>query len=189
MRIDLIYDIVPDLDSYDTREHDEIEGIMIHRVGIDRLTGVDFGPTAEDICRAFTEGPAARYTGYKVPYSFIIQKDARIAQALPIGKVGPHARKLSRSFVSVAYIGDFRALPDDQGVISADEPTEGQFCAGVFLLRTLLGVYAKPLSTIVGHTDPAMVARGSTKDRNKKCPGKGLDLYKLKSAVSGGLAL
>lgn len=189
MKVDLIYQGIPDLDGYDNRRHDEIEGVMIHRVGIDRLTGVDFGPTAEDICQAFTEGPAARYTGYKVPYSFIIQKDARIAQALPLGKVGPHARRLSRSFVSVAFMGDFRELTDDQGVLLAHEPTEGQFCAGVFLLRALLGVLAKPVSAIYGHTDPEMILGGSTKDRNKKCPGKGLDLYKLKSAVSGGLAL
>ena len=185
MNFDLIYADVAGDRPYKRRDLDGVEGIMIHRVGIDHGTGVDFGPTAEEICREFTGGRAAPYTGSKVPYTFIVQKDARIAQALPLTWIGPHALKLSRKFVSVALVGDFRASPR----APTEEPTDGQFCATVFLLRGLLGVLCRPVTTIVGHTDPKMVKRGSTKDRRKKCPGEGVDLYKLRSAVSGGFAL
>ena len=189
MRIDLIYEQVVGKKSYMIRPLDLVEGIMIHRVGKDRATGVDFGDTAEDICKAFTEGPAGAYTGNKIPYTFIIQGDARIAQTLPLSWVGPHALSLSSKFVSVALIGDFRAFKDYQGVESADEPSDDQFCSSVFLLRALLGVLCRPVTAIVGHTDPDMVKRGSTRIQSKRCPGEGLDLYKLRSAVSGGFAL
>lgn len=189
MNLDLIYTEVAGGRAYERRDLSDVEGIMIHRVGIDRATGVDFGPTAEEICQAFTEGPAGPYTGHKVPYTFLVQKDARIAQALPLTWVGPHARKLSAPFVSVALVGDFRAFQDEDGQMVAEEPSDGQFCATVMLLRALLGVLCKPVMAIVGHTDPAMVSRGSTKNKRKKCPGEGVDLYKLRSAVSGGFAL
>lgn len=178
MRVDLIYqDVIPEKERkrYDRCGLSEREGVMIHRVGKDHETGADFGDTAEDICRAFTEGPAARYTGYKIPYSFIVQADGRVAQALPLSWVGPHALKLSRKWVAIAFIGDFRD----------SEPTPSQFVAGTILVRMVLGTLGLGVEAIEGHTS---VPKASSNPA-KKCPGKGFNLYEFKSAVTGGLAL
>ncbi len=179
MKIDLIYSEVMGSKTYSRRPLGSIEGIMMHRVGKDRATGVDFGDTAEEICLEFTEGLAKSAVGGKVPYTFIAEADGRIAQTLPLSLIGPHALKLSATWLSVALVGDFRY----------DEPPDVQFLSTMFLLRALLGTLALGVTAIKGHTDPEMVAAGSTRNKRKECPGKFLDLYKLSSCVTGGFAL
>lgn len=179
MRVDLIYDEVKGEKTYKRARLDEREGVLIHRVGKDRATGVDFGDSAEEICEAFTEGPAAPFVGGKVPYTFIVEKGGRIAQALPLTWIGPHAAALSRSWLSVAFVGDFRY----------ESPSDEAFLGGIFLVRNLLGTLGRGISAVRGHTEPEMVALGSTKNRNKQCPGARFDLYKFRSALSGGFAL
>jgi hypothetical protein len=179
MMIDVIWrEMIPgktDRANYKQRGLESIDGVMIHRVGKDHATGADFGDTAEDICRAFTEGPAARYTGHKIPYTFVIEAGGRVAQTLPLSWVGPHALRKSPKWVSVAFIGDFRSHP----------PTNEQIVSGVILGRMLLGTLALPVQAIKGHTQ----VPGATADKKKECPGKRFNLYEFKSAVTGGLAL
>ena len=127
MNIDVIHNEVKGTREYKTRAITEITGAMIHRTGKDHGTGADFGDTAEEICSAFTGRvpEAAKATGYKVPYTFIVEAGGRIAQCLPLSFVAPHAFKVSRPWLSVAFIGDFRSEP----------PTNEAFVCGVFLLR------------------------------------------------------
>lgn len=174
MSVDLIYDNVAGEKTYKRRHLNEIEGIMIHRVGKDRATGADFGDTAEEICKAFTEGPAAPYTGGKVPYTFIVEGIGRTAQTLPMTWVGPHALRHSLAWLSVAFVGDFRydPLPDTQ------------FVPGVLLVRALMGSLALGIWAVEGHD----AVPGASKNKRKRCPGDKFDLYKFCSAITGGLA-
>lgn len=176
--IDVIWESLidkADYKHYPRREIGEIRGVMLHRVGKDYQTGADFGDTAEEICQAFTEGPAARYTGHKLPYSFIVEEGGRVAQCLPVTWVGPHALKKSVDWLSVAFIGDFRD----------SEPSEAQNVSGTILVRGLLGMIGKGIAAIEGHTN----VPGATGDPRKQCPGKGLNLHEVKRAIAGGFAL
>lgn len=177
IRFDNVWRDVVGPKTYKRRTIDEIVGVMIHRVGKDFSPGAttDFGNTAEEICQEFTDGVAAPYTGSKVPYSFIVEDDGRVAQCLPLSWVGPHALKMSRGWLSVALIGDFRY----------SSPSNEQFGSAVILVRSLLGAIGQGVGAVQGHTD----VPGATSDSKKVCPGECLNLYELKSAITGGFAL
>lgn len=116
------------------RRLEDIDGIMIHRVGVDlkgkRLIGFD----AVSICDAFTgRNPnwpdVARVTSYQNPYTFYIggnlgpdDYDGKIWQALELEEIGHHALRLSKRYIGVALIGDFRvrASSDKQWTAAAE---------------------------------------------------------------------
>lgn len=177
--VDYIFEQVKGARAYGRRNLLAIQGVMVHRVGKDLRTGADLGDTAEEICRAFTSDPVGKWTGYKVPYTFIIDAQGRVAQCLPLDLVGPHARALSGKYVGVAYIGDFRE----------HEPSPAQWANGLVITRVLLGALGLGVNSAVGHTDPEMVARGSTGDPAKECPGKLFSLGDFRRALVGGLVL
>lgn len=130
------------------RDVGKIAGIMVHRAGVNLVTGQVIGYDAESICDAFCgRDPqwleVAQATGRQNPYTFFVggslgpeDLDGKVWQALTLDEIGHHARRFSCSYLGVCMIGDFRREP----------PSSRQWRAAVDLvgdLCLLLGVRTK----------------------------------------------
>lgn len=135
-----------------------ISTLVIHRQNV--------GSTSEELAKFFLDRKLG--TGGCMPYHFIVRKDGTIEQAVPLRIVAPGAVKLNRSGVQIALHGDFRKAP----------PTEEQFNATVMLCATLQ--HAFNAHSIVEHTS----VPGTTLTPGKICPGKYLDMRKLRQVCS-----
>lgn len=141
------------------REH--LDTILIHRIGI--------GTRAADVVHAFTGGvpDAARVTGYKMPYHFVVEADGTCVQCLSLAYQGPHARKWNGRSIGIAAIGDFRI----------HAPPAVQWRSAV-LLSALL---AYPQGwAIMGHD----AAPEGSSDAAKKCPGDKWVMEDFRDAVA-----
>lgn len=148
------------------RERKITSHIVIHRIE------PDIGDAAEDFAEAFKDThkyAAGSYTGGQMPYHFICFKDGRCEQALAIMDTGPHALVWSQRAIAVAMVGNFHLN---------DTPTAEQWATTVNLCALLgwwLGAYQ-----LNGHTE----LKNSTNDALKRCPGSGVSMDDLRSAVA-----
>jgi len=150
------------------------QGITIHRVGYDHLTGIDLGATAVEICAHFT-GTNSRYpevakaTGGQLAYTIMIGKKGEVWQCLPLGDVGHHARRWSSRTIGVAVIGDPRKF----------EVPHAQYWALVDTCSLIARVLGTSSNQIKGHDE----RHGARRDRRKRCPGRHLKLSQLRYDV------
>lgn len=163
-----------------------IEGIMLHRAGVDLRSGVVIGYDAVEIAEAFIgRNPrwksVAKVTGSQNAYTFYIggdvgpgQFDGRIWQALPLDEVGHHGRRFSWGHIGIACIGDFRVRP----------PSEKQWSAAVDLCGDLclfLGIISR---RVVGHGEiPNAHAGNKAPGKPAACPGDLWDMVAFREAV------
>ena len=174
MRIDDITDAVDDGQRGEL-SLDRVTVLAVHRVGKDFDRAVSLGDTAEEICRAFLDGPAAIYTGRELPYHFVIEASGRVAQCLPLEEVGRHARRWNAAAIGVACIGDFRACPPEPMQREALVELLAGLCLGLNLIAR----------SVKGHDELA----GGSAHPSKRCPGRHLDLAMLRSDVAGRMLL
>lgn len=169
------------------RQLESIEGIMIHRVGVDLKEGLLIGYEAVSICDAFTgKDPKwkmmANATGRQNPYTFYVggslgpdEYDGKIWQALRLDEVGHHALRFSKRYIGVALIGDFRVRP----------PSERQWVSAIDLCSDLCLLFGFVHHRIVGHGEMP----GAYGDKNKApgkpnaCPGAFLNMDNFRYSV------
>jgi len=146
MLVQPFINLAPNLKRYDRRYL--TERIVIHRIAL--------GARASDIIVAFSGGIslAAKATGYKMPYHYVVESDGSVIQTLPLDVIGPHAWKWNDRSIGVACVGDFRI----------HEPPKAQWYAAARLCRSLEMLYR---ADIWGHDE---LPEGST-DPQKVCPG------------------
>jgi hypothetical protein len=189
MRVESIISRVDDGDAA-ARSLGDVQGLMIHRTGVDHQTGVVLGYTAAEICDAFSGRvekwlEVAKATGGENPYTFLVggslgspDHDGLIWQALDLDDLGPHGRRwASRRYLGIAAIGDFRAP-------YKHPPSRKQMAALVSLCALLaLDLDLDPMA-IVGHGEIAR-AHGGSKAPGKPaaCPGDLLDMTELRGQV------
>ena len=172
--------------SYQQRGTKAIEGVMVHRVGVDAGAGIVIGYDGPSICDAFTGrnprwASVAKATGNQNPYTFIIGGDrgpeifdGTIWQCLPVDEIGHHARRFSARYLGVALVGDFR----DQ------VPSARQYLAAVDLISDLcllLGVLSR---RVLGHGEvPGAHSGAKSTGQPGACPGGLLDMPTFRKAT------
>jgi hypothetical protein len=176
--------------GYLERDINAIQGIMVHRVGVDLKARPPtvVGRSALEICQAF-QGKVkhlldvARATGYQNPYTVIIGgdqvgavHDGTIWQVMPLDEVGWHARRWSRGYIGVACIGDFRV----------QAPSRRQRAALVFTLAVLCGrLGLLPYKQIKAHGEVAGAHDGTkAPGQPNACPGDLLNMDLLRDDVA-----
>lgn len=169
--------------KYQRRDTEAIQGIMLHRCGVDLKANVVIGYDAVAICDAFTGlrpewAAVAKVTGGQNPYTFLVggdlgpaQYNGKIWQALPLDEIGHHARRFSSSFMGVALIGDMRVTA----------PSPRQWLAAVDLVADLCLMFNKATRRIFGHGELAHGSKGHGK--SGACPGEHLDMDAFREAV------
>ena len=141
-------------DPWTSRDYEDIKYLVIHR--LDKA-----GESAEEIAFNFrTFYRLGKYTGFKMPYHFIIGRDGTTEQAVEIQYQAPAQGSFNFRSIGIACIGDFRNHP----------PTDAQ-SAHLQELCSLLS-QAFPDAEIVRHDE----LHGASSDRSKICPGKYLHL-------------
>jgi hypothetical protein len=168
------------------RDAKAIEGIMIHRVGVDLRQNLVIGYDALTICDAFLGrnerwAAVAKVTGRQNAYTFYVggglgpeQYDGHVWQALPLDEVGHHGLRFSHSHIGVALIGDFRVRP----------PTERQFLAAIDLCADLCLLIGLASRRIVGHGEVEHAHSGSkAPGKPGACPGDFLVMRAFRDAV------
>lgn len=189
MIIESIIDDVFDR-KVDNRPVDELEGIMIHRVGIDYETGVVLGYDARSICDAFLGrvprwAEVARATGGENAYTLLIggeagplKLDGKVWQALPLDEKGQHARRFSALYLGVACIGDFRTS-------GARPPSERQRSSLVSVVSDLCVALGLGPDNVVGHGEIRGSHDGSkAPGKPAACPGDLLDMRELRQDIA-----
>jgi hypothetical protein len=175
--------------DHERRAPANIEGIMIHRVGIDHQTGVVLGHDARSICDAFLGrvpqwAEVARATGGELAYTLLIgggagpdEYDGKIWQALPLSEKGQHARRFSAPYLGIGCIGDFRAP-------YRCPPSTAQWASLVQVTADLCLSLGLESGQVVGHGE-VRGAHGGSKapGRPAACPGDLLDMGGLRSVV------
>lgn len=130
-----------------------VDRLVLHRTGM--------GARAADIVAAFTGGvpEAAKATGRKMPYHYVVEADGTAVQCLPLDRAAPHAKTWNDCTLAIACVGDFRV----------HEPPQQQWYAAARLCRTLEMSFKADLW---GHDE---LPWGSS-DPEKKCPGGKWDI-------------
>lgn len=149
------------------RDINRLRKVIVHRIE------EELGEDAPALAKAFkdtTKFAAGSYTGGEMPYSFVLCKNGVWEQALQLGDVGPHAMRYNADGVGLAVIGDFRH----------QTPTAVQWIALVEFCTMLVGWMGVPVEQcLFGHDE----LEGATKDPNKECPGKLIDMNELRNEV------
>lgn len=168
-------------DSYDHHQlprRTRIDGIMLHRCGINLQAGIILGETAPELVEIFT-GRNPRHptvteaTGGDNPYTLYVgghrDSEGVVWQAIPINEVGHHARRWSYNYIGIGCIGDFRK----------EGPTSLQMSSLVDLLAGLCAAYAfDPYKAIKGHGE---VQGGDRAPGSPEaCPGHMLNLNNIR---------
>lgn len=193
----IIESIIGQVDDgdHDERSIETIEGVMIHRVGLDHQTGVVLGYDAESVCAAFNGlapewAEVARATGGENPYTLLIggncgppEFDGKIWQALPLDELGPHGRRwASPRYLGIACIGDFRER-------YSRPPSSRQTASLVSLVAALCLALGLEADQVKGHGEIACAHSGSkAPGEPAACPGDLLDMRLLRSTIAGEMS-
>ena len=185
--VDVIIDQVRD-HKEQIRDAGAIEGIMIHRVGVDLRRNITIGYDALTICDAFlgrndSWPKVAKATGRQNAYTFYVggglgpeHYDGYIWQTLPLDEVGHHGLRFSHSHIGIALIGDFRTRP----------ATERQWHAAVDLCADLCLLIGSSSRRVVGHGEVEHAHNGSKAEgKPGACPGTFLVMKAFRNAVHG----
>ena len=172
---------------YQHRPMSSVKGIMLHRVGVDLVTGIVIGYEAVEICDAFCGRQprwhrVAAVTGGQNPYTFYVGGDrghldlhGKLWQALELTEIGHHGRSASRSHIGIGLIGDFRVQP----------PGAKQWGAAVSLCADLCLTYDVPSKRVVGHGEvPSAHGGEKAPGRGAACPGHLLPMDVFRQQVA-----
>lgn len=174
MQIENIIDYADD-GKHRQRDWKKIEGIMLHRCGVDLETEVVLGHDGRSVCDAFLGRvpkwiEAAKATGSQNAYTFFIggdlgssEYDGKIWQALPLNEVGYHGRRFSLPYVGVGLIFDGRYK----------SASDLQYDAAIDLVADLcVALGLDPYKCVKGHGE-VKGAHGGSKapGRPAACPG------------------
>ena len=153
----------------------EVEGIMLHRCGVDLVYGHVLGYDAVSVVEAFIgrrpEWKAvAGATGCQNAYSILVgsdlgptEYDGRAWQALPLTEIGWHGRRFSDDYVGLAWIADPRKVPLSGKAWSA----MAEICAALCLDRGW-----DPYQAVLGHGEVEGSHDGSkAPGQPSACPG------------------
>ena len=145
------------------RKISDVEYLVVHRT---------IGASVEDSIAEFRnveQFAAGFYTGGLYPYHFFVQP-GQVYQCLPLTVNAPAALStLNRRGIHIALLGDFRkTAPISLHIMQLKQ-----------LLTTLTNCF-NGKTQIIGHTEQST----ASKDPNKICPGKLLDLNDVRSYVS-----
>lgn len=168
------------------RDRDELEGIMVHRCGVDLRTGTVLGYEARGVVSEFlgrgSYPEVAKATGGENAYTIMIggnlgpaEFDGAIWQLLSLDEVGHHARRFSAKYLGVALIAD----PREQPCSPMQYGSLVDFCAEV-----CAGWGWDPYKMIRGHGE-VRGAHGGNKAPGEPyaCPGDLLDMNGLRYDV------
>jgi len=169
------------------RDFEKLEGIMVHRNGVDLQTGTVLGYDGRSICDAFLGRvdrfrDVAQATGSQNAYSIYIggnlgpeEFDGKIWQALPLNEVGYHGRRFSVPYLGVGLIFDGRVKP----------ASEKQYTALVDLCAELCLAWTwDPYKKIKGHGEVPGSHNGSkAPGKPAACPGDLLDMNTVRYDV------
>lgn len=151
---------------FPTRPWSRITHIVVHRIGR------ELGTTCEELAAAFkdtsTPQSPGSFTAGQFPYSFFIDPDGEVHQTLYIEDVSWHARRWSYPGLGVAVSGDFRV-----------EPLSPKQYTALVSLCSLLAYFLR-VYNLVGHTE----LKNASRDPEKECPGKFLDMDALRTEVA-----
>lgn len=140
-----------------------VEKIVIHRVGVNDRYGIKWDDDPKAICDKFiTDKDVGKYTGFKVPYHFIVNSHGMVGQCIPLSRQGSHAKSHNRNSIAIAAYGDFRT----------DEPSYVQVLTMRSLVEYLQIRFGVTADNVVGHSD----LNGGSTDPLKECPGIYMDL-------------
>lgn len=135
--------------------------VVVHRSGM--------GANAKTISEGFqAPGEAGDATGRQMPYHIVIGRYGSVEQALRLTDHAPHALSWSRPGIAVAVAGDPRVEP----------PTRLQYEALVEVCVVLSG-WLGGAEVVRGHDE----LRDGSRDPARECPGRFLDMRKLRADV------
>jgi len=173
---------------YDRRDVETIEGVMIHRCGVDLQMGVVLGYDALSVAAAFT-GKAPQWeavskaTGGQNAYSIMIGGDlgpaafdGKVWQLLPLDEVGYHGRRFSSSYIGIGLIADPRY----------QAPSAAQRDSLIELLSAICPAYGwDPFKNIRGHGEVDGAHDGSkAPGKPAACPGDMLPMNLVRADVA-----
>ncbi len=177
-----IVDIIEHADDgrHNERDFDKLEGIMIHRCGVDLQTGVVLGYEASSIVDAFLGRvekwkDVAKATGGQNAYSIYIggdlgpeEFDGQIWQALPLDEIGYHGRRFSVPYLGIGLICDAREKA----------PSVAQYQAAWLLCSELCSAWVwDPYKRIKSHGEIRKAHNGTkSPGAPAACPGDLLDM-------------
>lgn len=163
------------------------QGIMVHRCGVNRKTGVVLGYCGPDVLDAFLGRvprwkKVAKATGGENAYSIYIggdcgpaELDGLIWQAIPLEEVGYHARRFSAPYIGIGCIGDYRV--DEMSAVQYNSLTG--ICS-----ELCLGFGWSSYTNIKGHGEQPGAHDGSkAPGKPAACPGDLLDMNGLRYDV------
>jgi hypothetical protein len=177
------------------QERGDIVGMMVHRVGVDRQTGVELGFDGPAISDAFTGrnpdwAEVAAATGGQNAYTLFIggafgppEFDGVIWQALELDEIGWHGRRFSRGYLGIGLIGDFR-----RGF--GEPPSVMQTGSLLWILSSLCCALSIEPTAIVGHGEVAG-AHGGNKAPGLPgaCPGDLISMDVIRKQVAASVAV
>jgi hypothetical protein len=173
------------------RDENDLQGIAINRVGINRKTNVVLGSTGPEIAECFL-GRDKRYpevskaTNYQNPYPFYVggsleehKHNGTIWQVATIQEICWHARSYSKTHIGIACIGDFRV----------EEPPRRMWESTVHLCTLLCRLYSwDPFKAIRAHGELTGAHDGSkAKGQSGSCPGDLFDMNVFRYDVEQAL--
>ena len=154
--------------KHKVRDLSRCNKIIVHRIGPD--LGIMTCTSMVDVAKWMKIHPQESHTGGEMPYTFgILPTDGTVEQCLELSDVGPHARRFSTEAVSIACLGDFRHM----------EPTLPQWTSLVTICIELCNWMGGGNAMLYGHDE----LQDASKDKNKKCPGRYLDMNTLRNEV------
>lgn len=153
-----------------TRTRDAIQGVVVHRIEVSQEDST-YRDDPFDVLRFFREHPiGVGATGGDMPYPVLITPDGRVTQTLPLLRISPHAVRHNPTTIGVAALGDFRREP----------PSALQREALVWVCAALLAQCQHEAPILFGHDELSE----ATRDPNKECPGRHLDMNALRAEVA-----
>jgi len=138
-----------------------IKHVVVHRTLPDG--------TAKDVHHRFVHGDLRDVTGGQNPYHFVIESGGACVQVMALNEEGAHARMWNPCSLGVAIMRDMRKTP----------PDPRQYQTLLSLLQYLCLWIGGVTGVVFGHDE----LRGASKDPDKECPGRHLDMMRLRSQL------
>lgn len=158
-------------DRLKPRPEGDITGVVVHRIQVSQ-EDPSYGDDAREVLRFFREHPiGVKATGGEMPYPILIDAAGGVTQTLPLCCVSPHAVSHNPSTVGVALIGDFRREP----------PAPAQRLVLPWVCASLLLQLGATPEHLHGHDE----LTGASRDPDKECPGRHLNMDVLRGEVKG----
>lgn len=157
---------VPTPKNGETRDLNDLEYIIMHRVG--------WNDRHEWTKRGYPDNIVGVRQFYKIevglslPYTFIVTAIGEIQQGWPITHVSPHAKRFNVSGIGIAMLGDFRTRP----------VPERQLWAAEDLVAALFTTW--PHLKVVAHDE---LGPSATSTPGKQCPGHMFNVKSFRERV------